>query len=112
MKRKPLVRFETTGAHAQLISDSSSMSPRRRRSGGRKKARRTSSKARVIKGRLNLRVAGYTGVQKIAPSSIIPYLPLTKLRAAAKRVLQKTKAGNKKITRRRRGGRRRASKKK
>jgi hypothetical protein len=36
---------------------------------------------------VTLRVAGYSGVQKIAPSALIPYLPATKLRQAAKRAL-------------------------
>jgi len=77
-----------------------------KRTGKRKTTRRSGTgKARVVKGRLNLRVAGYQGVQKIPPSSVIPYIPLTKLRAAAKKVLSKTKKTTGK--RRRRTGRRR-----
>lgn len=110
--RKPLLRFETS-ERAQIIS--SSMPPagkRRNRSGKKKSATSTSTrKPRVVKGRLALRVAGYSGLQKIPPSFLIPYLPVSKLRQAAKRAL--SASGKKKTVRRRRktkagkGGRRR-----
>lgn len=41
----------------------------------------------MVKGRVNVRVAGYLGVQKLAPSKLIPYLPATKVRQAAKKAL-------------------------
>ena len=97
--RRPLVRFENTG-RAQLISSTSM--PRKIRSKSRKGKSSTSSrKPRVIKGRINLRVAGYTGVQKIAPSSLIPFLPVNKLRLAAKKALAAS-GKKKKVVRRRR----------
>lgn len=60
-----------------------------------------SSKPRVIKGRVNIRVAGYPGVQKVAPSQLIPFLPVTKLKAAAKKALGDKRQKKKKTTRRR-----------
>jgi hypothetical protein len=103
--RKPLLRFETS-ERAQLISTPMPSSGKRRRRAGKKSTTSSSSKKpRVIKGRVTLRVAGYSGVQKIAPSALIPYLPATKLRQAAKRALGAT--GKKKRTvKRRKGGKR------
>lgn len=69
-----------------------------------------SKKPRLIKGRLNVRIRGYSGVQKLAPSALIKYIPATKLRLAARRVLIKTKGkggGSRTGKRRRRGGSRR-----
>lgn len=88
LHRKPLLRFETS-ERAQLISTSmpSAVGRRKKRSGKRSATSGSSKKPRVIKGRVNLRVAGYSGLQKIAPSSLIPYLPASKLRQAAKRAL-------------------------
>ena len=100
LKRKPLLRFETS-ERAQLISSSSggaasmpSANRRKRRSGSKKSSSGRSSssssssrKPRVVKGRVNLRVAGYSGVQKIPPSLLIPFLPTNKLKQAAKRAL-------------------------
>lgn len=102
-QRKPLLRFETS-ERAQLIS-SSSMPPANRR---RKRTGKTSSSAtsgskkpRLIKGRVNIRVAGYSGLQKIAPSQLIPFLPANKLRLAAKKALGNSGKKKKKTVRRR-----------
>lgn len=107
--RKPLLRFETS-ERAQLISSSmpSAAGKRKRRSGKRSRASSSAGrKPRVVKGRVNIRVAGYSGLQKIAPSSLIPFLPTNKLRQAAKRALGAS--GKKKTSRRktksRKGGR-------
>lgn len=101
LHRKPLLRFETS-ERAQLISSSmpSSAGGKRRRRSGKRSATSSSKKPRVVKGRVTLRVAGYSGLQKIAPSSLIPFLPATKLRQAAKRALGAS--GKKKKTVRRR----------
>lgn len=105
MVRKPLVRFETSD-RAQLISASNSM-PSRRRSKTHSKRRTTKGKPRIVNGRLSLKVSGFSGTQKISPSALIPYLPVTKLRAAAKRALNKTRKVGSKKSRRRRTTRRR-----
>ena len=116
MNRRPLVKFDT-GDHAQLVSGPSMSTVSRGRGKGRAKGkkkstkRRPSTKVRVIKGRLNLRVAGYKGIQKLAPSSVIPYIPLTKLRAAAKKVLGKSNKKKRRVSRRKTSKRRRSRRK-
>lgn len=102
---KPLVRFQNIG-RAELIS-SSSMPKKTKTSKTKSRAKSTASrKPRVVKGRINLRVAGYSGVQKLAPSSLIPYLPITKLRLAAKKALAATgKKSTRKIVRKRKNKR-------
>jgi hypothetical protein len=99
--RKPLLRFET-GEKAQLISASmpSSGSVRRRKT-GKRKSTGPSKKPRVIKGRVNLRVPGYHGLQKVAPSSLIPFLPSSKLRQAAKKALIASGSNKTKVVKRR-----------
>jgi len=99
LHRKPLLRFETS-ERAQLISGSMPSSGKRKKRSGKRNSTSSSKKPRVVKGRVTLRVAGYSGVQKIAPSALIPYLPATKLRHAAKRELGAS--GKKKKTVRRR----------
>lgn len=74
------------------------MSPakrQRKRSGKRSVASTSGKKPRIVKGRVNLRVAGYSGLQKIPPSKLIPFLPATKLRQAAKRALGLSGGGGK-----------------
>lgn len=93
--RKPLLRFETS-ERAQLISTSMPSSGKRKRRSG--KTSSASKKPKVVKGRVTLRVAGYSGVQKLPPSALIPYLPANKLRQAAKRALGAS--GKKKTVRR------------
>jgi hypothetical protein len=105
--RKPLLRFETS-ERAQLISTSMPSSGKRRRRSGKTSA--SSKKPRVVKGRVTLRVAGYSGVQKLPPSALIPYLPANKLRQAAKRALGAS--GKKKTVRRKKKSRKGRGKKK
>jgi hypothetical protein len=88
-------------------------SRRKRRSGKRSASSSSGSskRPRLIKGRVNLRVAGYSGLQKIAPSQLIPFLPANKLRQAAKKALGASGKRKKKTVRRRRKGGKRRSKK-
>lgn len=100
LHRKPLLRFETS-ERAQLISSSMPSSGKRRKRSGKKSTSSSASrKPRVIKGRVTLRVAGYSGLQKIPASALIPYLPATKLRQAAKRALGVSGKKKKKTVRR------------
>ena len=99
--RKPLVKFETDG-QARIVS--SSMPGKKRRTSTRHTKRSkgaVASKPRVIKGRVNVRVAGYTGIQKVPPSQLIPFLPATKVRQAAKKALLASGHGQKRVKRRR-----------
>lgn len=104
-QRKPLLRFETS-EKAQLISTSMPASrggQRKKRSGKSSgSTSRASKKPKVIKGRVYIKVPGYLGLQKIAPSSLVPYLPASKLRQAAKKALGAAGNNKNKITKRRR----------
>ena len=53
--------------------------------------RKQPSKVRVVKGRVQLRVAGYNGVQSLASSHLVRHIPSSKLRLAAKKLLRKEK---------------------
>ena len=59
-------------------------------------------------GRVKLRVTGYQGLQSLAPSSLIRFIPTTKLRLAARRVLRST--GQQPIRRRKRVSRKKTKK--
>lgn len=56
--------------------------PQRRR---RHKTRVT--KVRLVKGKVSLRIQGYPGTQKIGATQLVRFIPLNKLKIAAKRVL-------------------------
>jgi len=97
MPKKLLVKFDTSD-RAQLVSAGSMTTRKRTKASRSRKAPR--GKPRVINGRVALRVTGYSGIQHLPASALIPYLPVTKLRAAAKRALGKPKKGSKKSKRR------------
>lgn len=122
--RGSLLAFSTRGERASLFRDtdqsttnSSSMPAVRKRSRRKSKGRRRSHSrkrvksakgVRVTKGRLSIRVAGYSGLQKIPASQLVKFVPLTKLRAAAKKVLAcsgKSKSRKKKKSKGRKKGR-------
>ena len=92
-----------TSAHS---ASSPSASRRRRRgvkrssSGGARRKRSRVSKIRIVKGRVALRISGRPGVQHIGAGQLVRFVPLNKLRAAARRVL-----GANRVTRRRRRSR-------
>lgn len=98
--RKPLVKFEKEG-QAKIVSGSM---PGKRKRTGTRQAKKTkgsgSNKPRVIKGRVNVKVSGYKGIQKVPPSQLIPFLPASKVRQAAKKALSAT--GQKQRVKRRR----------
>jgi len=110
MPKKLLVKFDTSD-RAQLVSAGSMKTKKRTKASRSRKSPR--GKPRVIHGRVALRVTGYSGIQHVPASALIPYLPVTKLRAAAKRALGKTRKGRKgrkKTKRRTRKARRRKTK--
>ena len=105
---KPLLHYSEDLERASLIDDSEiSMPPRRRRSGRKRKTVRKGKKrgVRVTKGKINLKVAGY-GNHHFSASQLVPFIPLSKLRVAAKRVLSKSG-----VRKTRKGRRRRKSRK-
>lgn len=68
-----------------LLSDSSSvvsMPPRRKRG-----SRKAKGGHRLKAGRINLRIPGF-GLQKLGASQLVRFVPLSKLKAAAKKVLR------------------------
>ena len=95
--RSPLVKFDTS-SRAQLsalqgiasLSNTTSMpAVTRRKSRSRATRRKGSSKVRIVGGRVRLRVAGFSGVQALSPSHLVRHIAASKLKAAAKKVLNK-----------------------
>ena len=75
--------------------------------------RRTlSKKVRVIRGKIRLRVSGYSGLRLFSPAHLIRHITASKLRLAAKKFLRlKERGATGQKTNRRRKGRRRGQKK-
>lgn len=73
-------------------SESSNSMPKRRRQKQKKNTKRRQNKKKiaVTAGRFPIRVSGYPGIQHLSASAVIPYIPLTKLKLAAKKVLKRT----------------------
>lgn len=98
--QQPIVPYSTSESRANLMSfggppptrrkRSQSKSSNRRRSssrrGGRKNKTRV-TKVRLVKGKVSLRIKGYPGVQRLGASQLVRFVPLNKLKAAAKRAL-------------------------
>ena len=49
------------------------------------------TKVRLVKGKVALRIRGYPGVTKLGASQLVKFVPLNKLKAAAKRALGSVK---------------------
>lgn len=112
-ERKPLLNFSETQERASLIdTDFEEDSMARKRKGRKsKKGKRVlvgikRKGVKLNKGRLKIRVAGYQGVQSLTASELVRFIPLSKLKAAAKKVLGGSK------TRKTKRGKKRRSKKK
>ena len=114
-ERKPLLNFSETQERASLINtdiEEDSMARKRKGQKGRKGKRSLKGikrkGVRLNKGRIALRVAGYQGLQSLTASELVRFIPLSKLKAAAKKVLKKTGGKKRKAKR----GKKRRSKKK
>ena len=113
--RKPLVSFDSSGGEGKRRArlegaaegQKRSMSPATRSRSRAVPRRRTTATVRVVKGRVKLRVAGYTGVQSLSPAHLVRHIGSTKLRLAAKQVLRLTKKKSGLVRRRKSKGRRR-----
>jgi len=100
--RAPLLAFSNRQERARVIGSSFAENPMpsrtkrstRRRKGGPKKIKGAKG-VRIVKGRLSLKVAGFAGTHKIAPSQLIRLFPLTKIKAVAKKFLTASGAGKK-----------------
>jgi hypothetical protein len=49
------------------------------------------AKVRVVKGHLTLKVAGYPGLHRFGASQLIQFVPLNKIKVAAKKILVQSK---------------------
>jgi len=113
-QQQPFVEFSPHQDRASLMSNpgsgSSSSAVRRRRrarsaSSGRRRRTRV-TRLRVVNGRVSLRVGGFPGVQQVGASQLVRFVPLAKLRAAARRVLGGSNGGRRRGVRRRVGRKR------
>jgi len=58
----------------------------------RKRAKRVKrTKIRLVKGHLSLKVAGYPGVHRFGASQLIQFVPLNKIKVAAKKILSQSR---------------------
>lgn len=115
-QQQPFVEFSPSERdRANLMSSvgtglgTSRNPPRRRRrtrsaaTSGRRRRRSRVSRLRVVNGRVSFRLPGFSGVQRVGASQLVRFVPVTKLRQAAKRVLGKA---GRKVRRKRKRGRR------
>jgi hypothetical protein len=111
---QPLVDFSTRQDRASLVDAASAPArpPRSQTktlfptvktasSAGRRRRRSRTTRVRIVRGKVALRVQGYPKIQHLGASQLVRFVPLNKLRSAAKRVLGRHP---------RRKGRRRVSK--
>lgn len=109
---KPLLNYSDSQERASLVDsefDSKDSMPRKYKRKSSRKIKRGLKGVRVTKGRISLKVSGYKGFQKLGASELIHYIPLSKLKAAAKKVLKRSGA---KKTKKRRKGKRKSRKSK
>jgi hypothetical protein len=97
-ERKPLLHYSEEEERATVFDSDlpDSPMPRRKKSNRQRKHKRRHlgkglKGVKFSKGRLALRVGGFSGVQRLAPSQLIRFIPLAKLKQAARKVLQKSK---------------------
>lgn len=90
--RANLMTFGSGGSPSTSRRRKRSQSTRRRRgpSAVRRRGRRTKTrvtKVRLVNGKVALRIKGFPGVQRVGASQLVRFVPLNKLRLAAKRAL-------------------------
>jgi hypothetical protein len=94
---EPLLKYSEDCERASFIEDNdvdeSPMAKRRKKGGKRRKVGRKGRAPKITKGlrfnkgRLALSLSGF-GVQKLSASELVRYIPLSKLKAAAKKILK------------------------
>jgi hypothetical protein len=101
---QPLLKFSENEERASFIEEEkdTSMSRKKNRKGGKrrkvgKRALKGTKGLKFSKGRLALRLSGF-GLQKLGASELVKFIPLSKLKQAAKKVLRGK--GTKEIKRR------------
>lgn len=113
-RKPPLVRYSAQN-RAVLLSSSMPRARRARATSrpGRRRSVATARKVRIVKGRVVLnKVSGHPGTHRFGAGQLIRFVPLNKVKLAAKRILGSSSAGRGVSRRRRgrRGGRRRRRK--
>jgi hypothetical protein len=93
---KPLLNFSASENRATLLTEDSVPDQEITKHTPKKKPRkgtktRGSRGIRIVKGQVAFRVPGYTGVQKFAATQLVKFVPIGKLKTAAKRILKTSK---------------------
>ncbi len=93
---KPLLNFSASDKRATVLTEDSvpdqeiiKHTPKRKPRKGTKT--RGTRGIRIDKGQVAFRVPGYTGVQKFAATLLVKFVPIGKLKTAAKRILKTSK---------------------
>ena len=86
VKKPPFVDFSTNQDRASLMTTGFMPAKSRRRRASSKSSKRRSTKVRIIKGRVALRVGKH--LEKITASQLVRFIPLNKLKTAAKKALR------------------------
>ena len=99
-RKPPLVRYSTQNRAILLSSSVNSMPkarrtraasarrrPRRKRSQVATSRRGGGNKVRIVKGRVVVKVGGYPGTHRFGAGQLIRFVPLNKIKLAAKRIL-------------------------
>ena len=95
---KPLLKFSASDTRATLLTEDSNSIPDQEitKHTPKRKPRkviktRGTGGIRIVKGQVAFRVPGYTGVQKFAATQLVKFVPICKLKTAAKRILKTSK---------------------
>ena len=97
-EKKPLLHYSESSERAKLVDDIDddgddgeevlTRKTKKRKSGKKKSVGKGKRKVlRVANGNFSIKVPGFSGLQKFSASQILPLIPVSQLRAAAKRVL-------------------------
>jgi hypothetical protein len=88
---QPLLKYSENEERASFIQEEEEPSMSRRKGQKRKRSSKKTLKGtkglRFSKGRLALKLSGF-GVQKLGASELVKFIPLSKLKQAAKKVLR------------------------
>ena len=108
---QPLLKFSENEERASFIEENENSSMSRSKGGKRKKSAKKPLKGtkglKFSKGRLALRLSGF-GLQKLGASELVKFIPLSKLKQAAKKVLRGKGTKQTKRTKRRKNKKRKS----
>ena len=109
---QPLLKFSENEERASFIEEQDNNTSMSRSKGGRrkkspKKQLKGTKGLKFSKGRLALRLSGF-GLQKLGASELVKFIPLSKLKQAAKKVLRGKGTKQTKRTKRRKNKKRKS----